>query len=438
MAAAPGQSLPKQCENWGDLKAAYNFMGHPEVTPDLIQSTHRQLVREDCQAHPVILVVQDTTELDFTSHVTVTGLGPIGDGHGRGLLQHSALAVTPSGSLLGVLGQAWKTRVPVPEGETRKERRERPKESDYWPEMVAAVGTLGAGTRLVHVTDRGGDDFTTMTACRNHENVGFLIRAQHDRCVNGNTDKLWSYLRAQPAAGYRDIPVQARDGHPDRVARLTIRFAHVQLDPPKGDPRFREPLAVWVVYAVEEHPPVGVEAIDWMLLTSETVNTFEQACERIDWYTCRWRIEEWHKAEKTGCRLEASQLKDAEAIKCLAALVAVIAVRMIQLRELAQMATAPPVGDGQDPNSPAHQPEALQAVVPRSWVAVVAYLAKCRPERLTPRLFWLTIAKRGGYIGRKSDGLPGWQTIWRGWYDVMFMVHGWEMHEDAPGHETYG
>jgi len=104
--------------------------------------------------------------------------------------------------------------------------------------------------------------------------------------------------------------------------------------------------------------------------------------------------------------------------------VAIIAVRLIQLRDLAQEAVSE---TSDDPSSPANQPEALQAFVPRPWVLIVAKLAQCDGIELTPRRFWLTIAKRGGYLARKGDGPPGWSTIWRGWYDIMLMVHGAEL-----------
>lgn len=422
MGAAPDRSLPQQCSDWSDLKAAYRFLHHPKVSPELIQSTHRRQVREACREHSLVLAVQDTTELDFTGR-QVEGLGPIGDFRGRGMQQHSTLAVLPDGSLLGVLHQIFRNREPVPEGETRQQRRARNKESDFWHESAEAVGSLGA-TRLVHVTDQGGDDFSMMAACSSQKNVGFLIRAQHDRCVEGGTSKLWSFLASHVVAGHRDVPVAADGECPARVARLAVRFAPVSLDPPKGDPRFKEPIRLWGVYVLEQDPPAGVEAIEWMLLTTEAVSSFEQACERIDWYCHRWLIEEWHKVEKTGCRLEKSQLKDAAAIRCLAAFTAVIAVRMIQLRELAQMATG---AQAQTPDGPADSPETLAVLVPASWRLVVARLAQCQADTLTPRRFWLTIAKRGGFIGRKGDGVPGWQTIWRGWYDVMIMVQGAEM-----------
>src|SRR4029453_6887504 len=129
---------------------------------------------------------------------------------------------------------------------------------------------------------------------------GFLIRSQQDRRINGRTDKLWAFINRQTDAGHRDVLVPARDGKPARIARMSIHFGRASLDPSKTDPRFEEPLAVWVVQVVETQPPAGVEPLNWILLTSEAVDTSAQACERVDWYACRWLIEEWHKVEKTG------------------------------------------------------------------------------------------------------------------------------------------
>jgi hypothetical protein len=368
--------------------------------------------------------VQDTSELDFTSHKTVQGLGPIGNGGGQGLLQHSTLAIDPKGHLVGVLHQIWRLRVPVPEAETRAERRQRPRESDFWAESVQAVGSLGPRTRIIHLADRGGDEFGMMLACRAQENVGFLIRAQHDRCVNGGTDKLWSFMAQQSVAGCRHVLVESGTADERRIARVSIRYAPVRLDPPKGHPQFRDPLEVWVVYAREEHAPDGVEPIDWMLLTSEGVLKPADAEERIDWYGLRWIIEEFHKSEKSGCCLERVQLKSARAIQNWAALVAIVAVRLIQLRDLAQEAVRESTDD---PSAPGNRAEVLRTFVPRPWVLIVAKLAHCHWIERTPRQFWLTLAKRGGYLARKGDGLPGWSAIWRGWYEIMLMVHGAEL-----------
>jgi hypothetical protein len=270
---------------------------------------------------------------------------------------------------------------------------------------------------------------------------GFLIRARHDRYINDSSEHLWEFMERQPVAGTRIVHLSARPpkgkkpAQVARTAQLVIRYAPIRVPPPRNDPRFKKPLSAWAVYVVEPDPPAGAEPVEWMLLTSEPVENIDQANTCVDWYTCRWLIEEWHKAEKTGCRLEASQLKTAEALERLAALTAVVAVRLIQLRELAQAATMPGV---QDPELLCNQPAALRAVVPGNWILVVSYLAKCQPEALTPRLFWLTLARQGGFLGRKSDGLPGWQTIWRGWAKVMTLVQGIEIYRATREEETCG
>lgn len=440
MASSPDSSLPDQCESWGDLKAAYRLLNNPKVTPEGIQSTHRQQVRLLCASHPVVLAVEDGSELDYSGHRSVSGLGFVGDGNGRGLLQHSTLAVTTDGQLLGILHQIWWRRTRTPEGETRRQRQARAKESDLWADSIRAIGTIGPTTQLIHVMDRGGDCYETMQAAY-AAGQGFLIRAKHDRYVNDSSAHLWAFMEDQPVAGHRMVhisarpPKEKRPAQPARTARLSVRYAPIRFSPPRNDPRFTEPLSAWAVYVVELDPPAGVEPVEWMLLTSEPVENVDQANICVDWYTYRWLIEEWHKAEKTGCRLEASQLKTAEALERLAALTAVVAVRLIQLRELAQAATIPCVPA---PESLSSQPAALQTLVPGDWIAVVSHLAKCRPEVMTPRLFWLTLARQGGFIGRKSDGLPGWQTIWKGWAKVQALVQGIEIHRAIIGERTYG
>jgi len=417
--ASPQHSLPKACDDWADLKAAYRFLSNPRVNAEAIQTPHRRHTRARCAEHPVVLCVEDISELDFTTRRKTRGLGPIGDGRGRGLLQHSTLAVTPQGNVLGLLHQQWITRAEVPEAETREQRRARFTKTDLWSEAVAAVGSAPSGCRLVHVADREADCFQVMQACDDH-GVGFLIRAQHNRSIHGGTDKLWSFMIRQRILGPRVLKLPRTEKRTARTARLNIRCGQVLLDPPARDDRFTQPRRVSAVYLTEERSPKDAEAVEWMLLTSEPTTTAEEAFHRVDEYSRRWVIEEFHKVEKTGCRLEASQLDEAADLQRLAAIVAVAAVRLLMLREKAQTAMA---GETQDP-------AVLQRSVPWLWIVVVALADKkdpVDPATLTPRAFWLRIARQGGYIGRRSDGRPGWSTAWKGWYDFMFMFRGAEL-----------
>jgi hypothetical protein len=423
-------SLPKQCEHWSDLKAAYRLLSNARADPHAMQRPHRTLTRASCVGQGVILAVEDKSEIDLTTREKITGLGQIGNGHGRGLIQHSTLAVRPGGELMGVLDQHWFARIDVPEGETRTQKLERWQESDVWADAIKRVGASPEGCRLVHVMDREGDCFPTIAAC-DAAKVGFVIRAARDRNVEDKSDKLFSWTRALPVIGAKTVEVRATPpsrNAPARRARkadLSIRVGEVTLDRPGLRPGRFEPRRVFVVYAWEEHPPAGeyVQQVEWLLVTSEPATDAADAERIMSWYANRWVIEEWHRVLKEGCKLEQSQLDEADDVRRLAAILSVVAVRMLQMRDLAGMNTAQ--GAAADPR--ADDPAALRNFVPKGWLLIVGKLAGQDPAELTPRTFWLTIAKKGGYPARRRDGRPGWKAIWRGWYDIALMVRGAEL-----------
>lgn len=444
MAAKPGESLPHQAGNWADLIGAYRLFNNPAVEPAAIQQTHWQITHQACAGHSVVLCVQDTSELDYTGYRAKKGLGKIGRQNGQGLLQHSVLAVLPNGRLLGLLHQRCQVRVSVPKNEKRKERAARWNEGQFWADAVEAVGRPPQDTRFITVTDRGGDNVATFDAC-DKAGHGFIVRAQHDRCVNGDQEHLWACMQKQPVLKTIKVKVPARaarrttnkglggKSQPARLATVRVRAARVLLDAPKGDALHRHPRWVYVVYAAEVNPPAGVsEPIDWMLLTSEPVNSARSALRIIGYYRRRWVIEEYHKVQKSGCGLEHSQLQDVDALRRLAALVGVVAVRMLWLRDLAAPhLTIPNKKSSSWPEPPtpaptaAQNPAALQRLMPMMWIAVVSRLARVeKATELTPHQFWRTIAKRGGWLGRKHDGRPGWKTLWRGWHETALLVEG--------------
>jgi hypothetical protein len=433
MSRAPQQSLPKQCPGWAELKAAYRLLNNPRVDPRAIQGPHRRHVRELCRAHAVVLCVQDTSDLDFTGRSGIGGLGKTGNGSGQGILQHTCLAVLPEsdgGGVLGVLHQDWHARVERPPRETRKQRRARWRESQVWSDTIDAVGAAPApGCRFIHVGDRHSDVWETFDAA-DAAGVGFVVRAMHDRGVEGDDPRrrtLWAALEGQPVRARLSVDVaEQRNGRGGvkraaRTADVSVRFANVTLSrPAHRDRAAAPPRAVWAVYLLEEAPPAGAAGpLEWMLLTGEPVAGVDDASRIVGYYGKRWVIEEFHRVEKEGCRLEHTQLDHADDVARLAAVVAVIATRLLHLRDLARRAAS-------DPAAAAGTPRALAARAPASWIAVVAKLAKVDAAGLTPQLFWHTLARRGGHVGRKSDGPPGWKTIWRGFYDVQLLVEGYE------------
>lgn len=417
-----GQSIPKSCGRWADIIAAYRLLSNGAVDPHEIQCPHRELTRRACAGRGVVLAASDITDLDYTDHPRTSGLGKLGDGRQRGLQQHTVLALDPEGGMLGILDQRWYTRPESPEGETRRERQRRWCEPDVWSDAVRTIGTPPEGCRLIHVADRGADNFAMIRACI-ESGAGFLIRAMHDRLADGGPERLWEFMAGRPVLDRMEVQVSAhrtgmkRDRRVARTATVTLRSGTVEIPPPVNDARQegKPSCTVRVVYVREEAAPAGegIEPVEWMLLTSEAAATGEDARRLTGWYSRRWSIEEFHRVEKEGCRLEASQLDDAEDLKRLAAITGVVAVRLLQLRDMASAAHA-----GRE------DPAALRALVSARWIAIVAALAHVEAEQLTAQQFWTTIARQGGWIGRKSDPRPGWKCIWRGWYDVALMVRG--------------
>jgi len=182
MARHPAASLPVQTGVWRETKAGYRLFAEEDVNFDALQVQHWAQTRAAAGQRPRTLLIQDTSELDFTHRRTADDLGPIGDGGGRGFLLHSTLAVDPAGvaEVLGLADQKLFLRQPVPVGETRTQRKQRPRESQVWAQRVAAVGSSPPGTRWIHLADRGADDFGFFAACA-AANVGFLVRAYQDR-----------------------------------------------------------------------------------------------------------------------------------------------------------------------------------------------------------------------------------------------------------------
>lgn len=418
----PSASLPDQLTKWSDLKAAYNLFDCDDVTFDAVARPHWEQTRQ--QAAGRCLVIGDTTELDFGNHREVDDLGPTGNGSGRGFLLHNGLLVgADTKEIMGLASQVIhyrpekKTKPPKKEHSAAKLKRQR--ESEVWGRVIDDVGLPPEGAELIHVFDRGGDNFEVY--CRLlRQRCGWVVRAAKlNRHVLAGPDakpmKLSKYLKQLPTLGSYELHLRARPQQPARIAKLEVRVGTIQMPVPRHhSPWVRslnpKPIAMNVVYVVEVDPPVGVESICWVLLTSLPVATFNDAWLVIEYYESRWLIEEYHKALKSGCRVQDRQLKTASRLEPLVGLLSVVAVRLLQLKSLARTS----------PDTPA------QRVVPRIWLQILKAARKGlhRVHDLTVGQFYREVAKLGGFLGRKHDGEPGWITIWRGWEKLNNFVHG--------------
>jgi hypothetical protein len=268
--------------------------------------------------------------------------------------------------------------------------------------------------------DRGADNFEVFCHAREQE-AGWVVRAtQLGRKIvtpSGKTEGLQEYLSRQPVAGSYQLYLRARPSQPARWAKLEVRYGALTMPVPRQKSRYvlerrPAPVAMWGIWVREVDVPQGTEPIEWVLYTSEAVNSFADAWRAVGYYEKRWLIEEWHKALKTGCRVTARQLKTKERLEPMVGLMSVEAVRLVQLKAAARTA---PTRRAED-------------FVPPVWVRVLMAARKLRSSaRLTVGEFYREMAKLGGFIGRKGDGEPGWITIWRGWEKLHMLVRGSEL-----------
>lgn len=415
MARHPAASIPEQAGRWSDAKASYRLFSGEDVSFEALCSPHWRATRQAAGEYERVLLIQDTSSLDFSGHRASEGLGPIGDNHGRGLMLHSTLAVNPQGpgEVLGLAYQMLFCRQPTPEKETRTERKRRERESEIWRTSVREVGAPPSGTQWVQVCDRYADDFETYAACR-QAGVDFVIRVAQDRRAalgheaNEASDHLLQSARLLEPSGGRRLWVRRRPTRQPRWAKLLVAFAPVTVFPPWLARREVEPLRGWVVRVWERDPPAGEDAIEWVLLTTVPVAELEAAATIAFWYSLRWLIEEYHKCLKTGCSAEKRQLEAVERLRACIGVLAIVAVRLLQLKQHVRV----------EPERPA------VACAPQGHVRVLAAYLHRPVEGWTIRDFWREVARLGGFLARKRDGEPGWQTTWRGWQKLDLMTIG--------------
>jgi hypothetical protein len=307
----PGGTLPAKLHQPKDYKAMDRLMNRAEVTHTAVLEPHRQKTLQRMrQTSDVVLVLHDTTELDYSGLRSISDLGPIGGGHNRGFLCHNSLAFDPQRhEVIGLANQILHRRRQVGRKEGVRVKRERSdRESRLWTAGLAAVGPTPAGYRWVHVADRGSDTFEFLYHLA--EGRQFVVRSHTNRRIQRGHDPqapkdyLHTYARSLPLRGPHEVIVSARPGLPERKATVAVAFAPILLAPPHVRRGLYEkrPLRLWVVRVYEVNPPAGVKPLEWILLTNCTVATVEDAWERSFWYECRWVIEEYHKAQKNGLR----------------------------------------------------------------------------------------------------------------------------------------
>jgi hypothetical protein len=418
--ARPQAQIPQACGSRAKTKAAYRFFDHRQVSMQRVLHGHYEASRRRAAEHPVVLAVQDTTELNYSAHPATEQLGPIGEKKTQqvGLLVHDTMLYNLEGTPLGLLDvQCWvRDEEEFGQSEHRYERPIEQKESYKWLQSFSAASRLQAQcprSQVVSMGDRESDVYELFVAAQHDPHrTKLLVRAFQDRRVAGAQGAhLWSQLLGQTAVASMKLKVPRKKKQPARTAVVEIRYGAIELVPPQRKPHLAA-VKLWAVSVVEVEAPVGVEPVEWMLLTNLAVESTEAALEKVQWYCLRFQIEVYHRTLKSGCKIEERQLGSAERIESCLALDLMVAWRIVYLTKLGR-----------------ETPEVPCTVFfeEAQWQAILFYVTKKLPPKQAPslRTIQLMVAQLGGFLGRKCDGPPGAKSMWLGLQRIDDITEMW-------------
>ena len=441
-AEAPGRSYSGVAKgDWAATRAYYRMIDQPEeseVSMANILAPHRERTIRRMMGQKTVLCIQDGSDLDYNNLSKCEGLGVIGtnqtQAESRGLHMHTTFAVASNGLSLGVL-TADCTAPEIKSSEDDRPKHTIPieeKKTFVWLQHHRALVNIASQmpqTRLLDVCDREADFFELFDEQRQNPCVDLLIRAQHDRKLIGHSLKLFDAIRQEPIKGQTRLLItrksarpkrskqKASPKRPGRTADMEIRYMRTQLPGGKKHPG-KEPIDnIWVVHAVETNPPADTKPVEWFLLTTLEITSVEDAEQCLRWYALRWRIEDWHRVLKSGCRIEDLAHVTAERLRRAIAINMVIAWRIMLMVHLSR----------EVPELPA---EVVFSDIELRTLKAYAKKKKLKPPLLLSEAVGL-IAKIGGYLGRKHDPPPGHQIIWQGYREFQFMCLGYSLLE--PG-----
>jgi len=417
-----GSTLPATCQDWAATKAAYRFFDNPRVDESMILAGHFAATQSRmADAKGPILMLHDTTEFSFQREqpekIGKTRVFPsvrIGSKPVTkcGLLMHASLAVTTSGKPLGLTAVKFWTRKKFKGTNALKGRGKEgskhsvnttripieQKESIRWLENLQQSTQLVNPERCIHIGDRESDIYELFCLAA-EENTHFLVRTCVDRRVGTGSTTIAKKMKREPIQGVHQIEVLDAKRRPIQV-ELQLRYSQMTVHPPIGKHKKYSPLSLTVIHAWERGKPKGRKAICWKLLTDLSVENLDEAIEKVEWYSQRWKIETFFKVLKSGCRAEDAKLRTAERLTNLIAVFCVIAWRVFWLTMMNRT----------------NPQKSANTVLTETEIAILNHLAVEMdgppPKNLAHYL--LTIAKLGGYLDRKNDGPPGNIVLWRG------------------------
>jgi hypothetical protein len=434
LGSRPTLSIPAACRGRAESKAAYRFFANDKATFDNVLQPHLERSRARMAQQEMVLLVQDTTEIDVTRpEQEMKGVGTL-DGSRSGFLVHEMQAFTTEGTPLGT---AWAEIINRTDGvkhvsaRSRSERLQTPieeKESLRWLTGLRQARELAQdlpGVQCVCVADSESDIYEVLAEPRGARPIDWLMRACQDRAAaDGGTEHLRAQVLAQPVLYQVELLVRGRkakttvedrgrrQSRQTRVAPVEVRAATLTLRPPWRPDRKLPPVTVQVVMVWEPQAPAGEPPVEWILLTTLPIDTTEQVRTIVEYYCVRWNIEIFFRTLKSGCRIERRRLEDIERFLPCLAVCLIVAWRTLFVSRMGR-------------ECPDMDCEAL--FEPSEWKAVWVAVKRKQPPKKAPRLSEMVhlIASLGGYVERRNSE-PGAQTVWLGLQRMYDLAWAWD------------
>jgi hypothetical protein len=435
LAASPLESIPTASEGWTETQAAYRLFDNEKVTADKVLRAHSEETIRRMAKTPVALVLQDTTELDYTAkRGKLKDAGPIDYKTRIGLLLHPQIVVTPEGLHLGILDAEMWTRDEEKLGQHRDyaKRDFEEKETRRWRDgyrIASRAAESCPKTQVVSIGDREADIFELLLEAERNslENMRFVIRARHNRCLSERDAaaggavhvKMYDRVARQAPLGRVTIDVPRQKERKARMAELEIRATKLEIKSPhiKNLPN----VTVWCVHAKEVDPPSGVDPLEWYLLTDLLCETLAEAVAALQYYAMRWQIEVFFRVLKTGCKVEQLQFERLARLQPCLAVYMIAAWRILNVMMLGR-----------------HCPDLPCDILltEAEWKSAWQVRRQTPPPESPPALGEMIsiLSSLGGHLGRKCDGLPGPKSIWIGLHRTMEFALAWNAF--GPGADT--
>jgi hypothetical protein len=312
----PTSSVPEASGTWAETKATYDFWDSPYIKPAQLRKGHVDATLERIKNHQIILAIQDTTELNYTTHKAVKGVGYLDSKYAHGLKVHSTLAATTEGLPLGIIDQYVWAREPKFLGKAaeRSQKSTEEKESQRWLDALKNTSSIIPNSQqVVTIADREAD-FYDLFARANRDGADFLIRATQNRCLESSSNHLKEEMELVEPQVTMTVELKRNPTRPSREATLTIRYKTLTIQPPQNRAKQENlsPIKLQVILFRESDPPSESETIEWWLVTTLPITCIEDVTTYVKWYSYRWLIERYHYVLKSGCGIEKLQLETAE------------------------------------------------------------------------------------------------------------------------------